>query len=71
MAMVLGGDAIVVGFLLCVCFELDALALVTEWFFWATYPAAIVSKPSRPNPDPTLVARRFPVCVGGEVKGNT
>lgn len=28
-----GADVRVVGFLLCVCFELDVLTLAIEWFF--------------------------------------
>ncbi len=40
-----GADAGVVGFLLCVCFELDVLALAAEWFSSATCPVAIASKP--------------------------
>jgi hypothetical protein len=40
-----GIDAEVVGFLLCVCFEVDALTLAVEWSFRATCPTTIVSKP--------------------------
>ncbi len=66
-----GADAGVVGFFLCVCFELDALALAVEWSFWATCPATIASKPLKLNLGPTLVAERSVVRVGGEVKGCT
>ncbi len=40
-----GIDAEVVGFLLCVCFEFDALTLEAEWSSRAICPATIVSKP--------------------------
>jgi hypothetical protein len=66
-----GADARIVSFLFCVCFKLDALALVVEWSFWVTYPAVITSKPPRPNLGPTLVAKRFAMCVGGEVRAGT
>jgi hypothetical protein len=61
----------VVGFLVCMCFELDALALAAKWFSWATCLVAIVSKPPRPNLNPTLIAERSIVCVGKEVSGST
>ncbi len=64
-----GVDAGVVGFLLCVCFGLDALALAAKWSSWATCLAMITSKPPRPNPGPTLVVERSTVRVGVEVKG--
>jgi len=66
-----GVDARVVGFLLCVCFELDNLALAAEWSSRATCLTAIASKPLRPNLDPMLVAERFAVHVGGEVRRGT
>jgi hypothetical protein len=66
-----GADAGVVGFLLCVHFELDVLVLATKWSSWATYPITIASKPSRLNPSLTLVAERSTVRVGKEVKGST
>ncbi len=66
-----GADVRVVGFLLCVCFELDALALAVERSSRATCPTAIACKPSRPNPSPMLVAERSIVRVGGEVRGGT
>ncbi len=66
-----GADARVVGFFLCMCFELDALTLTAKWSCWATYPATITSKPRRPNLAPTLIAERFTMCVGGEVRGGT
>ncbi len=65
-----GADAGIIGFFLYVCFELDVLALAIEWSSWATCPIAIASKPLRPNPDPTLVAERSAMRVGGEVRGN-
>jgi hypothetical protein len=61
----------VVSFLLCMCFELDALTLVAEWFFRATCRAVIASKPPRPNLGPTLIVERFIMHVGGEVRGGT
>ncbi len=66
-----GVDAGVVSFLLCMCFELDALALVVKWSSGATCPAVIVSKPLRPNPGPMLQAERSIMRVGREVKGGT
>jgi hypothetical protein len=65
-----GTDAGVV-FFLCVCFELDALALMVEWSSWATYLAAIASKPPRPNLGLTLIAERSTMRVGGQVRGGT
>ncbi len=50
-----GANARVVGFFLCVCFKLDALALAAEWSSRATCPTAITSKPPKLNLDPTLV----------------
>jgi len=66
-----GADAGVVGFLLCVSFELDALALAAKWSSQATCSATNVSKPPRPNLDLTLVVERFVMHVGGEVRGGT
>jgi hypothetical protein len=60
-----GADVGVVGFLHCMCFELNALALATDWSFQATYPATITSKPPKPNPSPMLVAERS-IMHGGE-----
>ncbi len=60
-----GANVRVVGFLLCVCFELGALALVAKWSSWATYLVAIASKPPRPNPGPMLEHERS-VVVWGE-----
>jgi hypothetical protein len=59
-----GADVGGVGFLFCVCFELDALALAIEWSSRATYLATIASKPPRSNPGPTLVVERSAVRVG-------
>jgi hypothetical protein len=53
-----GADATVVGFLLCMCFELNVLALAAKWSFQATRPATIASKPPRPNPSLMLIAER-------------
>jgi len=66
-----GADARVVGFFLCMCFKLDALALVVEWSFRATFLVAITSKPLKPNHGPTLVSEKSTVHVGGEVRGGT
>jgi hypothetical protein len=52
-------------------FELDVLSLTAEWFSWATCPTAIASKSLRPNPRPMLIAKRFAMHVGGEVRGGT
>ncbi len=65
-----GADVGIVGFFLCVCFELDALALMAEWSSWATYLVAIASKPPRPNLGPTLIAERSVMHVGGQVRGS-
>jgi hypothetical protein len=54
-----------------VCFELDVLALATEWFSWATCPVVIASKPPIPNPSPMLVAERSAMRVEREVMGGT
>lgn len=69
--MVDGADAGIVGFLLCVCFELDTLALAAKWSSWATCRAAIVSKSTRPNPGPTLEVERYVVRMGSNVRGST
>jgi hypothetical protein len=66
-----GTDAGVVVFFLCMCFELDALALMVEWSSWATYLAAIASKPPRPNLGLTLIVERSTMRVGGQVRGGT
>jgi hypothetical protein len=66
-----GANVGVVGFLLCVCFELDDLALAAKWSSQATCSATNMSKPPRLNLDLTLVAERFVVHVGGEVRGGT
>ncbi len=65
-----GADAGVVSCLLCMSFELDALALAVEWS-WATYPIAITSTSPRPNPGPMLIAERSAMHVGEEVRGGT
>jgi hypothetical protein len=66
-----GADARVVNFLLCMCFELDALALAVEWSSRATYPVANVSKPPIPNLRLMLIVERSAMRVGGEVRGGT
>ncbi len=66
-----GANVGVVGFLLYMCFEFDALALATKWSSWATCPAMIASKPPRPNLSPMLIAKRYVMCVGGEVREGT
>jgi hypothetical protein len=65
-----GVDAGVVSCLLCVSFELYALALAAEWS-WATCPIAIKSKSPRPNLGPMLIAERSAMHVGEEVRGGT
>jgi hypothetical protein len=64
-----GADVRVVGFFLCMFFELDALALEAKWSSWATCLATIASKPSRPKPSPMLVAERFAMRVGRRGEG--
>jgi hypothetical protein len=66
-----GVDVGVVSFLLCVSFELDALALTTKWFFWATCHVAIASKSPRPNLGPTLIVEGFAMHVGEDMRGGT
>ncbi len=61
-----GADAGVVSCLLCVSFELDALALAR-----ATCPVVIASKSPRPNLGPMLIAERSAMHVGEEVRGGT
>ncbi len=63
-----GADAGVVSFIFCVSFELDALVLMAEWPSWATCPFAIASKSPKPNPGPTLIAERFAMRVGEEMR---
>ncbi len=65
-----GADAGVVGCLLCVSFELDALALAAEWS-WATCPVVIASTSPRPNHGPMIIAERSAMHVGEEVRGGT
>jgi hypothetical protein len=65
-----GADAGVVSCLLCVNFELDALALAAGWS-WATCHVAIASMSPRPNPGPMLIAERSAMHVGEEVRGGT
>ncbi len=65
-----GADAGVVSCLLCVNFELDALALAAERS-WATCLVVIVSKSPRPNPGPMFIAERSAMHVGEEVRGGT
>jgi len=66
-----GADAGVVSFLLCMCFELDALALAVGWSSRATCPVANTSKPPIPNFRPILIVERSVMRVGGEVRGGT
>ncbi len=66
-----GANAGVVGFFLCMCFNIDVLALMVELSSWATCLVAIASKPPRLNLGPTLIAKRSTMCVGGEVRGGT
>jgi hypothetical protein len=65
-----GADVGVVSCLLCVSFELDALALAAEWS-WATCPVAIASTSPKPNPGPMLIAEKSTMHVGEEVRGGT
>jgi hypothetical protein len=64
-------NARVVAFFLCLCFELDTLALTAQWSSWATCPTAIASKPLRPNLGLTFITKRSVMCVGGQVRGGT
>ncbi len=66
-----GANGGVVSFLLCVNFELDALALTVEWSSWATCHVAIASKSPKLNPGPTLIAKGCVMRVGEEVRGGT
>ncbi len=66
-----GADAGVVSFLLCMCFELDALALAVEWSSWATCPVANASKPPILNLRSMFIVERSVMRVGGEVRGET